>query len=247
MLADSAIERGVTRWAAFSRSATKLNKNALQARVLDVGCGRGEFVLAGLNDGVDVYGIDVHSGGIEKFRASGLAPNGGISCVAYDGEVFPFPSQHFRAVHSWFVFEHIPRPHHILAEINRVAAAGCVLVLNAQDGRTLFEGHAKIPWLPHLPRPLKQAWLEETTTQERRDYILSSVFETTGEEVRAVLQMFGWKIETFDVDGYPNALPLLYPCDLEETRKTAREAMRLFEAGKWPQQPTNYRVRAKKK
>lgn len=244
MLTQDTIERGSCRWQSFKKAVDRIDRRALRGCLLDVGCGRGEFVLAALEQGVAAHGIDVNTDGISAFQAH--VPTYREACTAYDGEIFPFSTRTFSAIHSWFVFEHLAHPHRTISEISRVAKPGCVLVIHAQDGRTSLEAHAKIPWLPYLPVPLKAAWLEETTTPERARYISDCVFDTTGEEVRAVLQMFDWEIENFKIEGaLGNPLPV-YPGTVEETKLAAKQAMALFESNQWPRDPVNYRIRARK-
>lgn len=239
-------QRGQTRWSAFKKAVTGISRKSLKSPLLDVGCGRGEFVIAALNDGAPARGIDVSEVGIQRFRDA-VQESNKDACVAYDGSVFPFPAATFSAMHCWFVFEHLPHPHEVICEMSRVAASGCVLVLDAQDGRTLFEAHAKIPWLPFLTGDFKRAWLDELTDEERQSYIMSSVFSTTGEEVRAVLQFYGWKLHSFAVKNGPYPPPIPLPSSAAEARQAAREASKMMTSGHWPSEPTNYRIVACKR
>jgi len=235
------LERAANRFKAFKRAVKSVSPAALAGEALDLGCGRGEFVLTALEAGVRARGLDVNVGGIETFRRS--APESWRdNCQVYDGNSFPFEAGTFSAIHSWFVFEHLERPHETVSELSRVAAKGCVLSVNAQDGRTLLEGHEKIPWLPFMPRPLRSAWLDELTTPDRRDYVLDAVFPTTADEVAATLRFFDWHICSLELVGPRQVPDLAYPRDESSARSAAREALQLHRSGNWPQAPLNYRI-----
>lgn len=213
------------------------------SNLLDVGCGRGEFVLAARSAKIDAFGIDVNAYGIECYNSSVDCADRG-ACVAYDGSLFPFESARFKFMHCWFVFEHIPAPHEVLSEMSRVADENCVLVLNAQDGRTLYEAHAQIPWIPFLPASLRRVWLDELTTAERRDYIMSCVFPTTVDEIVAALKFCGWAIHSVHLSGPEQKVPIARPHNESTTRRAAHEASLLSSKGMWPTTPLNYTVRA---
>ncbi len=242
---ELALNRGKERWRSFKRIVHSVDAKSLNDRVLDVGCGRGDFVIAALAEGVCAFGLDVSVNGIDIFKSSAPAGKTDV-CVAYDGTIFPYENQTFSAVHCWFVFEHLPKPHETIREISRVAKKGCILVLDAQDGRTQFEAHAKIPWMPFLPRPLRDAWLAALTTEERRDYVANCVFDTTGEEVRCALTLFGWKIEKYEAGNVALQNSLRPPKNVDEASDTAKQALALSLGGEWPSTPTNYHIIARK-
>jgi SAM-dependent methyltransferase len=241
MHTTATLERAAKRFRSFRRDADAARPSALAGELLDLGCGRGEFVLTALQSGIHAAGLDVNMAGITAYKAS-AKPEWADHCLAYDGTIFPFEAARFSAIHSWFVFEHLAHPHETIAELSRVAADDCVLVLNAQDGRTLVEAHAQIPWLPFMPKPLQRAWLDEITSAERRDYICDCVFPTTADEVAATLQFFGWRIVRMALRGAQKPCLVHYPCDEQRARATAAEALKLFQSGAWPQEPLNYTI-----
>lgn len=241
-----AVERGKQHFRSFDREARSVRRRPYSGPLLDFGCGTGNFVKAALEKGYRAHGLDTAADRVEAFAQS-VSPEWTGACVAYDGSVIPFPNETFSLVHSWFVFEHLANPFETMCEISRVSAPSAIFVLNAQDGRTLFEGHAKIPWMPFLPEPLRSAWVDELTNPETHDYMMRAVYMTTVAEVASTLEFFGWSLLGLRVRGDNRHPPLQYPANKDEARIAAREAMRLHEEGKWPKRPLDYKIVAVKK
>jgi SAM-dependent methyltransferase len=81
------------------------------AKVLDVGCGNGDFTLEMKKLGLDVYGIDIND-------SSHL--EGNFLKVDIQNERYPFPDGHFDIVFSKSVIEHLREPDFLFDEVNRV-------------------------------------------------------------------------------------------------------------------------------
>jgi 2-polyprenyl-3-methyl-5-hydroxy-6-metoxy-1,4-benzoquinol methylase len=75
------------------------------ARVLDVGCGNGEFLAALAEHGLEGWGLDISGAAVEACRRRGLRASEGDLC---GGE---WPAQRsFDAVTLWDVLEHLTEP-----------------------------------------------------------------------------------------------------------------------------------------
>jgi ubiquinone/menaquinone biosynthesis C-methylase UbiE len=190
------ISRGHKRWKNFQSKIKTLGNHfpiLKEGKILDLGCGRGEFVLAGLENGYDVFGIDVQKHYVDTYRKINqklLEKH----CILYDGEHIPFPSNVFSCVYSWFVLEHISNLAEVLRETSRVTQKGGGIILFAQDARTCWEGHANIPWLPFMPKYLIQDWLRIFDKESYLDYIVNHVHYVTTSQVTAILEACDCKI-----------------------------------------------------
>jgi 2-polyprenyl-3-methyl-5-hydroxy-6-metoxy-1,4-benzoquinol methylase len=95
-----------------------------RARVLDVGCGNGEFLLAAQELGHDVYGLDFSPAAAEACARRGVPAGAGDFLTHNFGLRAPFD-----LVTLWDVCEHLERPLDFAARACEVLAPGGWLVL----------------------------------------------------------------------------------------------------------------------
>jgi len=130
-------------------------------RVLDCGCGAGEYVRALLARGADAYGVEFD----EVKLASAAARDGELAARLSVGdlEALAFPDESFDAALLNEVLEHIPDDGAALAEVCRVLRPGGRLILLSPTRLYPFETHGVfwrgrdrrvphtvpgIPWIP---------------------------------------------------------------------------------------------------
>lgn len=91
------------------------------ARVLEVGCGAGQFIRAVKKNRIDLecYGCDISVSGLERARAAG----GKIEYSFIKDNALPYADGEFDAVLVYDVIEHAAAPEALLREIARVAKA----------------------------------------------------------------------------------------------------------------------------
>lgn len=116
------------------------------ARVLDIGCGNGEFLAAASEAGYDARGVDYYQAAVDACRARGLR--------ADRADVLgPLPDEGpYDLVTLWDVLEHLERPAAILARCRGLLAPGGALFLKTPAlGRLSVELSAAMPrWLGPL-------------------------------------------------------------------------------------------------
>jgi SAM-dependent methyltransferase len=123
------------------------------ARVLDFGCGLGQFVRHARAQGLDVEGVDAYSDEFARWRAR-LPPEIADRVRTIEAGRIPHPDASFDAVIANFVFEHIETPAPALAEIARVLKPGGAFLALFPTGDTWYEGHAGlyfVHWLAPWP------------------------------------------------------------------------------------------------
>lgn len=91
-------------------------------RILDVGCGNGEFMTAAREAGYRVTGTDISVPAVERCRARGL------DAVAGDFLTLPFDGT-FDAVTMWDVIEHLTDPSAFVARARALLRPGGYLVV----------------------------------------------------------------------------------------------------------------------
>ena len=117
-----------------------------QARVLDVGCGRG-FALQLLADcSLECHGFEVTADAVR-----GIDPRVRVR-VATSLTQAAYPDAHFDEVIVWHVLEHVPDPRGLLVEIHRVLKPNGVLVVAVPNFASWQARWAGSAWF-HLDPP----------------------------------------------------------------------------------------------
>lgn len=100
-------------------------------RLLDVACGRGEWILAATRHRADAIGADISVTALDSARRR-LQRDSVVACV---GEALPFPDALFDFVSCLGALEHFPDKAKALGEMRRVVAVdGRVLILVPNAG-----------------------------------------------------------------------------------------------------------------
>jgi ubiquinone/menaquinone biosynthesis C-methylase UbiE len=115
-------------------------------RVLDVGCGPGEWHRALTDRGVAVVGVDLMPGMLVEARAAGSAFQPRPLLAQGDAEALPLRSATFDRALCAGVLYHVPNCREALLELRRVLRAGgcAVISTNGADAMTrLYDVHAE--------------------------------------------------------------------------------------------------------
>lgn len=132
------------------------------ARILDAGCGAGEYVVALSRIGYDAHGVEYLAEKVAQWEA---AHPGDGRVQRGDLVTLPFEDGSFDAVLLNEVLEHVPDERATLAELRRVLRPGGILLLFSPNRRWPFETHGVdardgsgrripprltfgLPWLP---------------------------------------------------------------------------------------------------
>jgi SAM-dependent methyltransferase len=158
-------------------------------RVLDVGCGRGEFAERLLRAGVEVVALD------QSERMVGLTRGRGVDARLGDVQALPFEDGEFDVVVANFMLYHVPDVGLALSEVARVLHGGGRLVAatngvgqlaelwelvgrDLSDRWKLFMRETGEELLrPHFAdvRVIELDGSVEMTAQQMRDYVANSV------------------------------------------------------------------------
>jgi 2-polyprenyl-3-methyl-5-hydroxy-6-metoxy-1,4-benzoquinol methylase len=91
-------------------------------KVIEIGCGRGEYLSIMQDCGVRAYGVEHLQSSVDQCRAAGLA----VSCGFVEGNDFSSAEAPFDAFFILNFFEHLPRPTATLAGIGNLLAPDAV-------------------------------------------------------------------------------------------------------------------------
>jgi SAM-dependent methyltransferase len=191
-----ALDMGRKRYEAFQRTHKARFGQPLKGRVLDFGCGAGDFLMAATEGGLDAHGVDVEADRETQFlhhaKGAGFKPTDRFKL--YDGRLLPHHSNSFDGCYSWFVFEHVSDPQVSLREITRVLKPGGTLTLYADDVRNAWDGHAIRPWPPYLPREFAAAYLEGLGLADQASFITNAVVYISAPAICDILTTLGMEI-----------------------------------------------------
>jgi len=111
-------------------------------RLLDVGCGDGDFIFMAQGNFDECYGVDVSSLRIERAKARSKMRRSGNNLHFYKCDVdegLPFVNSFFDAVSCIAVLEHVFNPPNVLDEIHRVLKPRGIFIVEVPN----------IAWIPY--------------------------------------------------------------------------------------------------
>jgi len=102
-------------------------------KLLEAGCGRGEFLRQFKNLGLDVCGID------RSPEAQTFLPDIPVHTSDIEKDGIPFPDAHFDVVYSKSLLEHFKKPERYIKEAARVLKPGGILLTLVPDWESCFK------------------------------------------------------------------------------------------------------------
>lgn len=142
--------------------------------LLDLGCGKGEFLEVCQNFGLSTCGVDVSNYALVQARQKKLKTQ--LFCLDLNKERLPFKSNSFKAVTCFDLVEHLSTPSLILSEAFRVLTPGGVLFITTPNGQTWFghilslvflpdKTHVNVQGLRYWQQKLKEAGFDQVETK----------------------------------------------------------------------------------
>lgn len=156
----------------------KIARLKKKGRVLDIGCGWGEFLFQMSKQGWGVFGTDISKTRCdfarEKLRLNNVYNSGLCS--------LDFPQDFFDLVTMWHTLEHLDRPQETLRTINRILKDDGVLIIESPNfaspqSRFFKERHYQLDLPRHLywftPHVLEKLLKLAGFKIYKRDYIVN--------------------------------------------------------------------------
>lgn len=103
------------------------------SRILDLGCGRGEFLRGFIRCGLKGYGVDQSS------IAKSICPEAEILQSDLENESLPYEDSFFDYVYSKSVLEHFYYPEKLVMEIYRIVKPGGLVITMVPDWETVYK------------------------------------------------------------------------------------------------------------
>lgn len=176
------------------------------ARVLDFGCGSGDFSAVLLARGCSVAGVDVSERMLEQAAArTGLSRAGDLSRIDPADPRLPYPAAAFTLCIASSVLEYVPDAAATLAEIARVLAPGGRLVATVPDpAHPVRVREARLAAAVRLP--FVAGLLKKTRVAERAAYLEISKNRFALADWIALAARAGLRAASRNPDAHPLAL-----------------------------------------
>ena len=109
-------------------------------RLLDIGCGAGNLMLAARKNGWEAYGLDVSENAVNHVRSLGFD--------VYQGELqtAQLPSQHFDVITAAEILEHLSEPRALVEEVARLLRPGGLFWTTTPHARGLSARVLGLKW-----------------------------------------------------------------------------------------------------
>ncbi len=117
-----------------------------RGKILDIGAGTGDFLLAAKKRGWQVYGAEPNSGARDLASKKGLELDEGTTS---------FPSHSFDIITMWHVLEHVPDLEEQISELHRLLKPDGLLVIAVPNFKSYDAGKYREFWAAYdVPRHL---------------------------------------------------------------------------------------------
>ena len=115
----------------YERDVSFIRKYAESGRLLDIGCGTGEFLDVAARNGFQAFGLEPSPKAYEIARKSHPVARGELKDVS-------FKENHFDVITLWSVLEHVPEPWDFLHRLHSILREKGLLALRLPDVRGLL-------------------------------------------------------------------------------------------------------------
>lgn len=126
--------------------------NLTSSRILDLGSGRGRFLLEARQKGADIIGVEPYDQYIEETQQQAKKLNVEVTVIQGTGEHIPLPSNTFDFVNMAEVIEHVDDPSVVMKEVYRVLRTGGKAYVSVPNRYSLKDQHFGLYGVNWLPR-----------------------------------------------------------------------------------------------
>lgn len=130
-------------------------------RILDLGCGEGEFLSICQDKGLDCFGVDISDYALKKAKSK---IKGEFFRANLEKDNLPFPSGYFDAVTIFDTVEHLKNPQPVFKEVKRVLKRNGLFFLTTPNGGYIpagFLGHFVMEDPTHVNLQGAEYWKSE--------------------------------------------------------------------------------------
>jgi|TARA_B100001971_G_C18236750_1_gene567807 ubiquinone/menaquinone biosynthesis C-methylase UbiE len=116
-----------------------------KSKILEIGCGRGEFLNEFIKQGIRGYGVDISN------YAQSFCPDAKITTTDLENEKLPYDDNEFDIIYSKSFIEHLYYPEKIFEESYRVLKPGGIMITLVPEytyiSNTFYDDYShRTPW-----------------------------------------------------------------------------------------------------
>lgn len=128
-------------------------------RVLDLGSGRGKFLVELAKRGGNGKGVELSLGYIEETKRRAAEAGVSVEVRQGVGEKIPFPDKSFDFVNMSEVIEHVEHPEKVMSEVARVLGDGGKVYVSVPSRFSVRDTHFHLYFVNWLPRAWSDAFI----------------------------------------------------------------------------------------
>lgn len=148
-------------------------------RILDIGAGRGKFLIEGAERGIKISGIEYNPENVLKAKRTAGEKGLVIDIAQGEAEHLQFPNDSFDFLNFAEVIEHVRSPEELLDEAYRVLSPSGFAYVSVPSRFCWFDPHFKIAFVNWVPRAWSDTFIR--IFGEHKDYSGQSGFQRLSE------------------------------------------------------------------
>ena len=195
----------------------RLIPKAKEKKILDMAAGCGSFVIQGLRNGYDTYGVEPEEWKQElidiKFKENNYNSDWRGRLQKGIGEELPFSDNYFDIFDSWQTIEHVQDQEKCIKEFYRVLKPGGMGILRGPSYWCFNEGHYRMLWFPMMNPKTKFAKWYVSKIRRRPTGGLQTFITVSPMKIKRYARKAGFKIVNIKrkqvYDGAIRRLPFL--------------------------------------
>lgn len=138
----------------------KIIPNLKEKKILDLGCGRGEFLIAMKAKGYDIVGVEPDPDKHKFIKQNEWKRKVRVETIRASGEEMPFKTASFDFIYCNNVSEHCKNPFQLLKESYRVLKPEGQMYLTVINRFSFKDPHYHLKFLNWLPRWLGTKYIK---------------------------------------------------------------------------------------
>lgn len=175
----------------------------VKRRILDVGSGRGTFLIDATQHGAHPVGLEMNEGYMEQAYTKAPFP---LVQVQGNAEKLPFSNRSFDFINVCEVIEHVEDPIKMLHELRRVLALNGIVYLSVPNRYGMKDQHFHLYFVNWLPRSWSHTFV--TLFGKHKQYentgighqSLTDMHYYTYKEIVKLLEYYDWEVS--DIRDY---------------------------------------------